>query len=157
VRASFSRGSNAVKNVLFRSFSTPMYASQLWWNIRKSCMQRLRVPYNFGCRALYNLYPGERVLVVMTHQVRCNIITFESLLRKNMHLFLKRCRRSNNVMVACFNAARLFILRCGWVLGQGSVCSFEGVHVTMHSYFIWVWPVQGLASHSAVVLYQANK
>jgi len=51
----FSRCLNAVKNVLFRSFCTPMYASQLWWNFRKSCMQRLRVAYNFGCRALYNL------------------------------------------------------------------------------------------------------
>jgi len=51
----FSRCSNAVKNVLFRSFCTPMYASQLWWNFRKSCMQTLRVAYNFGCRALYNL------------------------------------------------------------------------------------------------------
>ena len=55
LRASFSRCSNAVKNVHFRSFSTPMYASQLWCNFRKSCMQRLRVAYNFGCRALYNL------------------------------------------------------------------------------------------------------
>jgi len=43
---------NAVKNVLLRSFCTPMYASQLWCNFRKSCMQRLRVAYNFGCRAL---------------------------------------------------------------------------------------------------------
>jgi len=55
LRASFSRCSNAVKNVLFRSFCTPMYASQLRCNFRKSCMQRLRVAYNFGCRALYNL------------------------------------------------------------------------------------------------------
>ena len=55
LRASFYRGSNAVKNVLFRSFCTPIYASQLWWNFRKSCMQRLRVAYNFGCRALCNL------------------------------------------------------------------------------------------------------
>jgi len=55
LRASFSRCSNAVKNVLFCSFCTPMYASQLWCNFRKSCMQRLRVAYNFGCRALYNL------------------------------------------------------------------------------------------------------
>ena len=51
----FSRCLNAVENVFFRSFCTPMYASQLWWNFRKSCMQRLRVAYNVGCRALYNL------------------------------------------------------------------------------------------------------
>ena len=42
-------------SVLFRSFCTPMYASQLRWNFRKSSMQSLRVTYNFECRALYKL------------------------------------------------------------------------------------------------------
>jgi len=36
LRASFSRCSNVVKNVLLRSFCTPMYARQLWCNFRKS-------------------------------------------------------------------------------------------------------------------------
>jgi len=40
---------------------------------------------------LYATCPGERVLVVMTHQVQYNIPTFEASLRKNMHLFLERC------------------------------------------------------------------
>jgi len=66
-------------------------------------MQRLRVAYNFGCRALYNL-PWRAS--VSSHD-SCNIPTFEALLRKNMHLFLERCKRSNNVMVACFDAVRL--------------------------------------------------
>jgi len=79
LRASFCRCSNAVKNVRFRSFCTPMYASQLWCNFRKSCMQRLRVAYNFGCRALYNL-PWRAS--VRSHQVQCNIPTFEVLLHK---------------------------------------------------------------------------
>jgi len=39
-----------------------IYASQLWWNFRKSCMQRLRVAYNFGFRALYNLPRRTRVI-----------------------------------------------------------------------------------------------
>ena len=55
LRASFFRCPNAVKIVHFRSFCTPMYASQLRCNFRKSCMQRLRAAYNFGCRALYKL------------------------------------------------------------------------------------------------------
>ena len=49
---------------------------------------------------LYTTCPGQRGLVVMTHQVQCNIPTFEAVLRKNMNLFLERCRRSNNPMVA---------------------------------------------------------
>jgi len=56
---------------------------------------------------LYTTCPGERVLVIMTHQVQCSIPTFEAVLRKN--LFLESCRRSNNVMAACFDAVRLFI------------------------------------------------
>jgi len=58
---------------------------------------------------LYTTCPGERVLVVITHHVQYNIPTFEAVLRKNMHLFLERCRRSNNVTVACFDVVRLFI------------------------------------------------
>jgi len=94
LRASFSRCSNAVKNAIFRSFCTPMHASQSWCNFRKSCMQRLRVAYNFGCRALYNLpWRGS----VSSHQIQRNIPTFEALLRKYKYLFLERCRKSNNV------------------------------------------------------------
>jgi len=52
-------------------------------------------------------------------------------------------------MFACFDAVRMYIyflilgtlynriLLCELVLGHCSVCSFEGVHVTMHSYFTW--------------------
>ena len=96
LRASFSRCSNAVKNVLFRSVCTPMYASQLWCNFRKSFMHRLRVAYNFGCKALYKL-PWRAS--VSTHQVQFNIPTFEAvaLLRKYTYLFLERCRKSNNI------------------------------------------------------------
>jgi len=75
----FSRCSNAVKNILFRSFFTPMYASQSWCNFRKLCMQRLRVAYKFGWRTLCNL-PWR--VSVSIHHVQCNISTFEALTQK---------------------------------------------------------------------------
>jgi len=93
LRASFSRCSRAVTNMLFRSFCTPMYASQLWCNFRKSCVQRLRVAYNFGCRVLHNLPWRANV---SSHQVQCNIPTYDALIRKNKYLFLERCRKSTN-------------------------------------------------------------
>jgi len=71
-------------------------APQLWGNFRKSSMQRLRVAYNFGCRALYNL-PWRASVTVSSHQVQYNVPTFEALLRKYTYLFLERCRKSNNV------------------------------------------------------------
>jgi len=40
----------------------------------------MRVAYNFG--ELYTTCPGRRVLVVMTHQVQCNIPTFEAVFKK---------------------------------------------------------------------------
>jgi len=72
-------------------------------------MKRLRVAYILDAE-LYTTCPGEQVFVVMTHQVQCNIPTFEAVLRKTMHLFLERCRRSDNLIVACFDAVRLFII-----------------------------------------------
>jgi len=84
LRASFSRCLNAVRNVLFRSFCTPMYASQLWCNFRKSCMQRLRVAFNFRCRALYNLpWRATKSSGLMQHSY------FEALLRKICTCFSK--------------------------------------------------------------------
>jgi len=101
---------------------------------------------------LYTTCSGERVLVVMTHEVQCNIPTFEAVLRKNMYLFLEKRRKSNNVWLPtltqsdCLYSSLFFkdcnrILHCDWVLEHCSVCSFEGVHVTMHSYFTWPWPI----------------
>jgi len=142
LRASFSRCSNAVKNIIFRSICTPMYTSQLLWcNFRKSCMERLWVAYNFGCRALYNL-PWRAS--VSSHQVQCNIPTFEALLRKYKYLFLERCRKSNNVwLYALINAVtesdclylslffehynRILLLLRDWAIELCSVRLIDGV------------------------------
>jgi len=96
---------------------------------------------------LYTTYPGERVLVVMTHQVQCNISTFEAVLRKNMHLFLERYRRSNNVMFACFDAVRLFIFfLILWTLQPHFTLWLSAR--TLQCFFVW-----GCACHNAFVLY----
>jgi len=95
LRASFSRCSNAVKNVLFRSFVRPcMHHNYGVISGSRACRLRLRVAYHFGCRALYNL-PWRAS--VSSHQVQCNIPTFEALLRKNTYLFLETCIKSNNI------------------------------------------------------------
>ena len=109
--------------------------SQLWCNFRKSCMQRLCVAYNFGCRVLYNL-PWRAS--VGNHQVQCNIITFEVLLQKYTYLFLERCRKFNNVwwhalmLSDCLYSSQFFehyyrILLCEWVNELCSVRLIDGV------------------------------
>ena len=115
----------------------------LWCNFRKSCMQRirLRVAYNFGCRALYNL---SRRASVSSHQVQCNMPTFEALLRKYKYLFLKRCRKSNNLWLRalmqsdCLYSSLFFehynsILLCELVIELCSVRLIDGM--TSHNAF----------------------
>ena len=135
LRASFSRCSNAVENVIFRSFCTPMYASHIWCNFRKSCMQWLRVAYNFGCRALHCL-PWRAS--VSSHHVQCNIPTFKALLRKDKYLFLERCRKSHNVWLSALMQSeylysslsfehynRILLL---WISDRTLQCPFDRCH-----------------------------
>jgi len=96
---------------------------------------------------LYTTCPGERVLVVMTHQFQCNIPTFQAVFKKNMHLFIERCRRSNNVMVACFDAVRLFIFfLILWTLQPHFTLWLSAR--TLQCLFVW-----GCACHNGFVLY----
>jgi len=112
---------------------------------------------------LYTTCPGERVLVVMAHQVQCNIHIFEAALRKSMHLFLERCRRSNNVVVACFDAVRLFMFfLILWTLQPHFTLWLSAR--TLQYLFVWGCACHSLTSlgiiaplHSAVALYQVNK
>ena len=53
-------------------------------------------PIILGCIALYNLHWRASV---SSHQVQCNILTFEALLHKYKYLFLERCRKSNNALL----------------------------------------------------------
>ena len=134
LRASFSWCSNGVKNVRFCCFCTPMYASQLWCNFRKSCTQRLCVAYNFGCRALYNMPWRANV---SSYQVQCNMLPFEALLQKYTYLFLERCRKSNNKWLRaltqsdCLYSSLFFehynhILLCEWMVELCSIRLIDG-------------------------------
>ena len=44
-----------VKNTLFRSFCTPMYTCQLWWNFSVQSMHPLNVAYNNAFRFMHHL------------------------------------------------------------------------------------------------------
>jgi len=142
------------KNVRFHPFCTSMYASQRLCNFRKGCMQRLRVAYNFGCRALYNV-PWRAS--VSSHQVQCHIPTFEALLRKNVYLFLERCRKPNNVWLRALMQSGCYIphsLKTTTEFYFVAECSDIAVFVlrayACHNTFVhWAtWPWTGLDSVS---------
>jgi len=80
----------------------------------------------FGCRALYSL-PWRAS--VSSHQVQCKIPTFEALQRKNMYLFLERCRKSNNMWLrALMQSDCLYSHFTLWMMIElCSVCCIDGV------------------------------
>ena len=129
-----------LKTYFFVPFVRP--CMDLYYGVffRKSCMQRLRVAYNFGCRALYNLCWRASVY---SHQVQCNIPTFGALLRKYKYLFLERCRKSNLWLRAlmqsdCLYSSLFFehynrILFCERVIEPCSIRLIDGM--TSHNAF----------------------
>jgi len=60
---------------------TPVHLSQKYGGISESHASKDCVKPIILDAELYKTCPGERVLVVMTHQVQCNIPTFEALLQ----------------------------------------------------------------------------
>ena len=109
-------------------------------------MQWLHVAYNFGCRVLYN--PPWRASV-SSNQVQYNIPIFEALIPKYKYLFVKRCRKSNNIWLHasmqtdCMYSSLYFeeynsILLCEWVLEHCSVCLIDGMSCHTHSHFTWI-------------------
>ena len=129
-----------------------MYASQLW-GISGSYACKDCVWLIILDAGLHKTCTGERVLVVMTRQVQCNIPTFEALLRKNMYLFLARCRSDNVWLPAltqsdCLNSslflntttAFYFVTEC-W-----DTAVFEGVHCARHNAFVLYLALTSLGS-----------
>jgi len=85
LRASFPRCSNAVKNVLFRSFCTPCMHHSYGVISRSHACRDCVWPIILYAE-LFTTCPGEPV---SSHQVQCNIPTFEALLRENV--FVNEC------------------------------------------------------------------
>ena len=137
--------SNAVKNVLFHSLCTSMNASQSWCDFRKAYYQRLCVAYNFGCKAPYNLLWRESV---SSHQVQCNISTFDALLRKctcflNDAKSLKAygcvlwCSQIDSIHPYSWNTTTTFYLWLECLDITMFVCGH--VQATTPLYFTWPW------------------
>jgi len=95
---------------------------------------------------LYTTCSGERVLVAMTHQVECNIPTFEALLRKNRYLFFERCRRCNNVWLLALTKSDCLYSYILWTLQPHFTLLLSAR--TLQCLFVW-----GCACHNAFVLY----
>ena len=85
-----------VKNTLFRSFCTPMYTCQLWWNVSVQSMQQLNVAYNNAFRFMHHLptYCSASSMFVVNRVPNCRAV-----IRNRIYGFMKRLVFSSNALV----------------------------------------------------------
>lgn len=116
LRSVYARGNVIIKNfknccvnikcLLFKTYCTGLYASQLWWNFNKRTAKRIQVAYNTVFRFLMFL---ERRASVSGAMVAENISPFKVLLRKNLGNFKQRLDSSHNVIIKTILASNFFL------------------------------------------------
>ena len=106
LKTCFYKCSMKVKNVLFRTHCSCMYACQLWNNFLSSSLKRIRIAYNNSFRFLHGL---PRYVSAREHQVLNNITTFDAIRRKMSCSFVYRCYDSNNKLIFSLMTSECFI------------------------------------------------
>ena len=115
-------------------------------------------PIIFGAE-LYSLYNLPWRASVNSHQVQCNIPTFEASLKRNVTCFLKDaeslatygwalyCSKIVYIRLYSLNPtiAFYFLTECSDVTVFVRLRAF---HATAHSHFTWPWPMLDSASYS---------
>ena len=96
LKATFSKCSRTIKNILFNYHCTSFYASHLWSKYLCSSLNHLRVAYNDSFRLIHGL---KRNVSARELEVKANILTFDALQRKLIYRFIERCCLSSNVYV----------------------------------------------------------
>ena len=86
-----------VKNTLSRSFCTPMYTCQLWWNFSVQSMHKLNVAYNNAFRVMLHHLPtycSASLMFVVNRVPNCRAV-----IRNQIYGFMKRLVSSSNALV----------------------------------------------------------
>ena len=96
LKKNFFMCSVEVKIQLFRSYCTPLYTSQLWWDYTKTSYQKLNVAYNDALRILLNI---PRYTSASHMFVSCDLPTLDALRRNLIFSFVKRLDISENSLV----------------------------------------------------------
>ena len=83
----FHMCSIGVRLALFRSFCSPMYTSQLWWNYKKCTMKRLLITYHNVFKMLISMSKYESTSVLCTVY---NVLCCQAVIRNIVYRFLCR-------------------------------------------------------------------
>ena len=92
----FHMCSIGVRLALFRSFCSPMYTSQLWWNYNTLSMKRLLIMYHtvFNMSISMSKYESTSLLCTVY-----SVLCFQAVIRNLVYRFMCRLQASNNSLV----------------------------------------------------------
>ncbi len=87
-----------VKASLYKTFCTPMYTANLWWNYRMYSITKLNVAYNDIMRLLLRLLHHHSASQLFAN---VNVPGFYTVIRNLMLKFITRFDKSENVIIEC--------------------------------------------------------
>ena len=105
----FIHCSSDVKVTLFQSYCTALYCPFLWKDYEKSTLSKIRVSFSIANRKIFGLPKRSSASTMYaTH----NICNFETMIRKNIHVygFMQRLEHSTNTIIR--NLYQSWIVRC---------------------------------------------
>ena len=105
LRGTFDQSFPAVKNTLFRTYSMPMNACQLWSKYTQTSTKRLHAEYNNAYRIMHYI---PRNVSVRPYQVSHCVRTFDAVLRNNLYRFFIRCTSSSNFFIRSLKMSDAF-------------------------------------------------
>ena len=89
----FHMWSIGVRLALFRSFCSPMYTSQLWWNYKKCTMKWLLITYHNVFKMSISMSKYESTSLLCTVY---NVFWCQAVIRNLVYRFMCRIQASNN-------------------------------------------------------------
>ena len=92
----FGKCSKDVKVQLFKSYLGNTYCSQLWANVKRTQIQKLKIAYNNSLRIFFNL---PRMCSISNMFVTIGIPSYAEFSRKEIYSFWKRVEGSENLIV----------------------------------------------------------
>ena len=93
-----------VRLALFRSFCSPMYTSQLWWNYKKCSMKRLLITYHDVFKMSISMSKYESTSLLCTAY---NVLCCQAVIRNLVYRFMCRLQASNNSLVMSIQSSSL--------------------------------------------------
>ena len=100
----FHMCSIGVRLALFRSFCSPMYTSQLWWNYKKCNMKRLLITYHNVFKMSISMSKYEITSLLCTVY---NVLCCQAVIINLVYRFMCRLQASNNSLVMSIQSSSL--------------------------------------------------